>query len=116
MLLTDLHAASRITERAPGHSQLISMDGHPLTSWIERRHGRERGRIVRRIVAVLRDSDAVLLRDLARLAGEIPETVVARVIRGLALRGLARNVSQGCWRATAALRCEPALTPCAAVI
>lgn len=65
---------------------------------------------------MLRASDHIAVSDVARAAGEIPETVVARVIRRLALRGFVRNVSQGCWRATAALRCDLPLTPCSAVM
>jgi len=84
-------------------------------SWIERRQWRERARIFASIVAVLLASDNVALGDVAR-AGEIPETVVARVVRRLAVRGFVRSVSQGCWRATAALRCDLRLTRCAAVV
>ena len=82
----------------------------------ERRHWRERARVVASIVAVLLESDEIGLPDVARAAGEIPETVVARVIRRLALRGLVRNVSQGWWRATAALRCDVPLIRCAVAL
>ena len=73
-------------------------------SWIERRHSGERARILAGVVAVLRASGNITLLDVARAAGEIPETVVARVIRRLAMRGFVQNVSKGCWRATEALR------------
>jgi hypothetical protein len=85
-------------------------------SWSERRHGSERARIVASIVAVLLASDEVALGDVARAAGEIPETVVARVIRRLAMRGFVRSVSLGCWRATAVLRFDLPLTRCSAVL
>ena len=91
-------------------------DGNTATSCIERRHGSERARILASVVAVLLASDNIALCDVARAAGEIPELVVARVIRRLAMRGFVRNVSMGCWRATAALRCDLPLTRCSTVV
>jgi hypothetical protein len=78
----------------------------------ERRDSIERARTVAQILAVLRAGDAMTLRDLARAAGEIPENIAARVLKRLALRGLARNVSEGWWRGTALLRVEPLLKAC----
>ena len=79
-------------------------------------HWRERARVLTSIVSVLLQSEDIALRDVARAAGQIPETVVARVIRRLALRGFVRNVSEGCWRATAALRCDLALIRCSVAL
>ena len=78
----------------------------------ERRNRDERGRIVKRIVNLLRLSDVCTLQVLARGAGGIPECVASRVLKRFALRGLVRNVSAGSWSATSALRFEPSLVEC----
>ena len=82
----------------------------------DRRQWRERARVLTSIVVVLLQSDRIAVCDVARTAGEIPEAVVARVIRRLALRGLVQNVSQGWWRATAALRCDLPLIRCSVAV
>jgi hypothetical protein len=78
----------------------------------ERRNSTDRARTVAQILAVLRAGEEMTLRDLARAAGEIPENITARVLKRLALRGLARTVSEGWWRGTALLRAEPPLETC----
>jgi hypothetical protein len=82
---------------------------------IERRDADERARIIGKIVTVLRVGDVVSLHDLAHAAGDIPEHVAARIVKRFALRGLVRNVSQGSWSGTAAMRVEPLLTQCPAM-
>jgi len=75
----------------------------------ERRDFRRRGRVVERLVAVLRASDVVSVSTLARAADTIPEWVAAGMIRRFALRGLVRNIAHNRWSATAALRRLPLL-------
>ena len=79
---------------------------------IERRDCDERARILETIVAALRCSDVVSVLDIARAAGHISESNASRVVKRLALRGLVRNVAQGCWSGTSALRYEPAIREC----
>jgi hypothetical protein len=81
----------------------------------DRRDPDERARLVTKMLAVLRVTDVISLRDLAYTAGEIPECIAARILKRFALRGLVRNVSQGWWTATAVLRVEPVLMPCPAL-
>ena len=80
--------------------------------WIERRDGDKRARILETIVAALRGSDVVSILDLARAAGHVSESIASRVVKRLALRGLVRNVSLGCWSGTSVLRCEPSIRVC----
>ena len=79
---------------------------------LDRRDETSRARIVQRVVTMLRENEACTLELLARAAGYVPHPVVARGVQRLALRGLARTISEGYWCATAALRVVPALVEC----
>jgi hypothetical protein len=78
----------------------------------DRRDRSARARLVQRVVTVLRENEACSLERLAGAAGCVPACIVARVVKRLAFRGLARRISEGYWSATAALRVLPALIEC----
>ena len=50
------------------------------TLTLDRRDETARARIVQRVVTMLRENEACTLELLARAAGDVPHTVVARVV------------------------------------
>jgi hypothetical protein len=97
-----------------GMSVALTVSGkNPMsTLTLDRRDETARARIVQRVVSMLRENEGCTLELLARAAGYVPHIVVARIVKRLALRGLARTISEGYWCATAALRVVPALVEC----
>jgi hypothetical protein len=77
----------------------------------ERRDFGRRGRVVERLVAVLRASDVVSVCTLARAADTVPECA-ARLMKRYALRGLVRTISDNYWGPREALRRVPLLRWC----
>jgi hypothetical protein len=74
----------------------------------DRRDRSARANVVQKILAVLRAHERCSIELLvASVAGRVPDYVVARVVKRLALRGLARTIAEGYWSATAALLAAP---------
>jgi predicted transcriptional regulator len=79
-----------------------------------RRDGHQRAKVVKQLVNRLRQTTSCSIQSLADAAGDMEESVVRRVMTRLAVRGLVRIESNGCWTATDALRSNAKVLICRA--